>query len=51
VYLENASSALYLERLTDVQRYAGMFRFVQAAALGPKESRDMLIAAAQELDS
>jgi hypothetical protein len=51
VYLENASSALYLERVTDVQRYAGMFRFVQAAALGPKESRDMLQAAAQELDS
>ena len=51
VYLENASSALYLERITDVQRYAGMFRFVQAAALGPKESRDMLIAAAHELDS
>jgi transcriptional regulator with XRE-family HTH domain len=50
VYLENASSALYLERVTDVQRYAGMFRFVQAAALGPKESRDMLQAAAQELD-
>ncbi len=51
VYLENASSALYLERISDVQRYAGMFRFVQAAALGPKESRDMLIAAAHELDS
>ena len=51
VYLENASSALYLERITDVQRYAGMFQFVQAAALGPKESRDMLIAAAHELDS
>jgi transcriptional regulator with XRE-family HTH domain len=51
VYLENASSALYLERITDVQRYAGMFRFVQAAALGPRESRDMLVTAAQELDS
>jgi transcriptional regulator with XRE-family HTH domain len=51
VYLENAASALYLERITDVQRYAGMFQFVQAAALGPKESRDMLIAAAHELDS
>jgi hypothetical protein len=51
VYLENAASALYLERITDVQRYAGMFRFVQAAALGPKESRDMLIAAAHDLDS
>jgi hypothetical protein len=50
VYLENASSALYLERAADVQRYAGMFRFVLAAALGPKESRDMLLAAAQELN-
>jgi len=51
VYLENASSALYLERATDVQRYAEMFRFVLAAALGPKESRDMLLAAAQRLNS
>lgn len=51
VYVENASSALYLERVTDIQRYAETFRFVQAAALGPKESRDMLMAAAQELDS
>jgi len=50
VYLENAASALYLERITDVQRYAVMFRFVQAAALGPKESRDMLIAATHDLD-
>ena len=51
VYVENASSALYLERVTDIERYAETFRFVLAAALGPKESRDMLIVAAQELES
>jgi len=51
VYVENASSALYLERMTDIQRYADTFRFVLAAALGPKESRDMLMTAAQELDT
>ncbi len=51
VYVENASSALYLEQVTDIQRYTEMFRFLQAAALGPKESRDMLMTAAHELDS
>ena len=51
VYLENAASALYLERPADVAWYAEAFRFVQAAALGPKETRDMLMAAADQLDS
>jgi len=50
VYVENASSALYLEQASDIQRYTETFRFLQAAALGPKESRDMLRAAAYELD-
>lgn len=49
--MENASSALYLERVTDIDRYAETFRFVLAAALGPKESRDILMAAAQKLES
>ena len=49
VYLENAASSLYLERPTDVTWYTEAFRFLQAAALGPKESRDMLMAAAHEL--
>jgi hypothetical protein len=35
----------------DIQRYTETFRFLQAAALGPKESRDMLTMAALELDS
>jgi transcriptional regulator with XRE-family HTH domain len=51
VYVESAWSALFLERAADVQHYAEAFRFVQAAALGPKESRDMLVAAAQGLGS
>ena len=50
VYLENAASALYLERPADVAWYAETFRFVQAAALGPKETRDMLVAAADHLE-
>jgi hypothetical protein len=50
VYVENAASAVYLEQVTDIQRYTQTFRFLQAAALGPKESRDMLMAAAHELD-
>jgi transcriptional regulator with XRE-family HTH domain len=49
VYLENESSALYLEGARDVQKYAAMFRFLLAAALGPKESRDMLLTVAQQL--
>jgi hypothetical protein len=49
VYLESAASSLYLERSADVTWYAEAFRFMQAAALGPKESRDMLMAAAHEL--
>lgn len=51
VYVESAWSGLFLERVVDVQRYAEAFRFVQAAALGPRESRGMLVAAAQGLDS
>ena len=49
VNLENMSSMLSLEGPDDLRRYAEMFDFMQAAAIGPRESRDMLIALAEEL--
>ena len=47
--VENMSSALSLEKPDDLRSYAMAFDYVSAAALGPKESRDMLISLAEEL--
>jgi hypothetical protein len=33
----------------DLEQYGNAFDFLQAAALGPRESRDMLIALAEEI--
>ena len=49
VVVENMSSALSLEKPEDLRRYTMAFDYLSAAALGPKESRDMLIALAEEL--
>jgi hypothetical protein len=49
VNIENMAGMLSLEGEDDLRRYAEAFDFVQAAALGPRESRDMLIALAEEL--
>jgi hypothetical protein len=49
VYVENMTSALTLEEAADLQAYADAFEQVQAQALGPNESRDMLKSLASEL--
>jgi hypothetical protein len=42
VYVDNMTSAVTLENTADLQMYADAFEQVQAQALGPNESRDML---------
>jgi transcriptional regulator with XRE-family HTH domain len=49
VYLENMASALFLEEPDDIARYVQVFDYLRAAALSPKDSGDMLRAAAEEL--
>jgi len=49
VNLENMASTLSLETEDDLRRYGEAFDFLQAAALGPRESRDMLISLAEEM--
>lgn len=49
VNVENMTGALSLEREAELDRYGAAFDYISAAALGPKESRDMLIALAEEL--
>ncbi|WP_449329172.1 helix-turn-helix domain-containing protein [Sphaerisporangium aureirubrum] len=48
VYLENMSSALYLEDAEDVRKYGSVFDYLRAAALGPNDSADLLIKAAEK---
>jgi transcriptional regulator with XRE-family HTH domain len=48
VYVENMASAMTLESAADLEMYADAFEHVQAQALGPKESGDMLKSMAQE---
>jgi hypothetical protein len=40
---ENLAGSLSLDTPEDFRQYARTFDFLQAAALGPRESRDMLI--------
>jgi len=49
VYLENMSSALFLEEPDAVARYVQVFDYLRAAALSPKATSDMLKAATEEL--
>lgn len=49
VNLENMASTLSLETADDLRRYGVAFDFLQAAALGPRESRDMLMVLAEEM--
>lgn len=49
VYVENMASAMTLENTTDLEMYTDAFEHVQAQALGPKESGDILKSLAQEL--
>jgi hypothetical protein len=49
VTLENMASTLSLEADEDLRQYARAFDFLQAAALGPRESRDMLNALAEQI--
>lgn len=49
VYLENMSSALFLEEQADVTRYTQVFDYLRATARSPQETSDMLRSAAEEL--
>ncbi|MFG1873848.1 helix-turn-helix domain-containing protein [Sphaerisporangium sp. NPDC049003] len=49
VYLENMSSALYLEEADDVRKYGMVSDYLRAAALSPNDSADMLLEAADRL--
>jgi len=49
VTLETMTGSLSLESETDLRQYADAFGFLQAAALGPRETRDMLITLADQL--
>jgi hypothetical protein len=47
--LETMTGSLSLESDTDLRHYADAFDFLQAAALGPRETRDMLITLAEQI--
>jgi hypothetical protein len=49
VTLENMASTLSLEHDDDLRQYLRAFDFLQAAALGPRESRDMLNTLAEQI--
>jgi transcriptional regulator with XRE-family HTH domain len=49
VNAENLTGSLLLDDPEDFRQYARTFDFLQAAALGPRESRDMLIALARQI--
>jgi hypothetical protein len=49
VNAENLTGSLLLDAPDDFRQYARTFDFLQAAALGPRESRDMLIALARQV--
>jgi Domain of unknown function (DUF5753) len=49
VTLETMTGSLSLESGTDLRQYADAFGFLQAAALGPRETRDMLITLAEQI--
>lgn len=49
VNLENMAGVLSLETADSLRQYAKAFDFLQAAALGPRESRDMLISLAEQV--
>ncbi len=46
VTIENLTGSLSLDTPEDLRHYAQAFEFLQAAALGPRESRDMLMSLA-----
>jgi Domain of unknown function (DUF5753) len=48
VTLETMTGSLSLESDADLRQYADAFGFLQAAALGPRETRDMLITLADQ---
>ncbi|MFG1704465.1 helix-turn-helix domain-containing protein [Nonomuraea sp. M3C6] len=43
VYLENMTSAVYLEEPSEVRRYESVFDYLKASALSPNDSASMLI--------
>jgi transcriptional regulator with XRE-family HTH domain len=50
VYLENATSDLYLEKAEEVRRYTALFDHLRGAALTPEESVALLATSALDLE-
>jgi hypothetical protein len=49
VTLENMAGSLSLESEAELRQYEKAFEFLQAAALGPRQTRDMLISLADQI--
>jgi len=49
VTIENMTSSLSLDSDDDLREYVTAFDYLQAAAQGPRESRDMLITLAEQI--
>jgi transcriptional regulator with XRE-family HTH domain len=49
VYLEGVTSDLYLEKETDVRAYASLYQHLQAQALGPEQTRELVDKVAKHL--
>ncbi|MFI6174906.1 helix-turn-helix domain-containing protein [Nonomuraea sp. NPDC051191] len=49
VYLENMTSAVYLEEAPEVHTYESVFDYLKASALSPNDSASMLIEVAERL--
>lgn len=50
IYSENLTGALYLDKLTEVEAYESVWRELEATALGPAESDDLIGAIIKESD-
>ncbi|RSN14085.1 hypothetical protein DMB42_05875 [Nonomuraea sp. WAC 01424] len=49
VYLENMTSAVYLEEAPEVHTYESVFDYLKASALSPNDSASMLMEVAERL--
>ncbi len=49
VTLENMAGSLSLESEAELRQYEKAFEFLQAAALGPRQTRDRLISLADQI--
>ena len=48
VFAENATGGLFLEKADELRKYNSIFDTIQATALSPEESRNMIVMLAEE---